>query len=313
MAHNELLKGVCPKCGEMLEIPGHLKQFSCLYCGARLSPAEILAETAQPVTRPAVDGNTAYRHYCNHVLETIVNYPGIERQLTKGEFDPAFQRYSSGIAETFRMLDAAVAAGTVTEAQAAAEFLDQLEAHWHSSPKWAVPINRNGIRDTDKFVIAIFLVPAVRRMRLPCSETYCEALRDEWARRNPKSTFSLGDYDTIVSGFRKKYFGLCFITTAVCRGTGKANDCEELTAFRNFRDGYLRACPDGPDLIDEYYDIAPGIVLRLDLSPDRDRRYEDLRQEYLLPCYRDLQAGRLAQCKARYVEMVRRLEEEFLH
>ena len=313
MAHNALIKGVCPKCGEMLEIPGHLKQFSCLYCGARLSPAEILAELAGPVSTPAVDGETAYRFYCDHILEAIVNYPGIERQLTKGEFDPAFQRYSSGIGETFRMLNAAVSAGTAAEDQAAAEFLDQLETHWRSLSKWSLPINRSGIMETDKFVIAIFLVPAVRRMALPCSETFCVALREEWARRHPKSSFNLGDYDSIVAGFRKKYFGLCFITTAVCRGTGKANDCEELNAFRNFRDGYLRSCPDGPALIDEYYDIAPGIVLRLDLSPDRDRRYEDLRQEYLLPCYRDLQAGRLAQCKERYVEMVRSLEQEFLH
>ena len=246
MAHNELIKGVCPKCGEMLEIPGHLKQFSC---GARLSPAEILAELAGSAAAPAVDGETAYRFYCDHILEAIVNYPGIERQLTKGEFDPAFQRYSSGIGETFRMLNAAVSAGTAAEDQAAVEFLDQLETHWRSLSKWSLPINRTGIVETDKFVIAIFLVPAVRRMALPCSETFCVALREEWARRHPKSPFNLGDYDSIVAGFRKKYFGLCFITTAVCRGTSKANDCEELCAFRNFRDGYLRSCPDGPALM----------------------------------------------------------------
>lgn len=313
MPHNDLIKGVCPKCGEMLEIPGHLKQFSCLYCGARLSSAEIIGPNLHTEQTISVDGETAYRHYCDHVLEAIVNYPGIERQLTKGDFAPTFERYSAGIAETFRMMDAAVAAEAATEAQAAAEFLDQLETHWHSTSRWSVPINRTGIMETDKFVIAIFLVPAVRRMAMPSSESFCEALRDEWIRRHPKSPFSLGDYDSIVSGFRKKYFGLCFITTAVCRGTGKADDCEELTAFRQFRDGYLRTCDDGPALIDEYYDIAPGIVLRLDLSPDRDRRYEDLRQEYLLPCYQDIQSGRLAQCKERYVEMVRSLEAEFLH
>ena len=149
-------------------------------------------------------------------------------------------------------------------------------------------------------------------MALPSSEAYCLQLREIWCRRYPKNPFNLGDYESIVGGFRKRYFGLCFITTAVCRYSGKPDDCEELTAFRNFRDGYLRSCPDGPALIDRYYDIAPGIVLRLDLAPDRDRRDEALRQDYLLPGYQDIRAGRLAACKERYVAMVHSLEEEYL-
>ena len=42
MTQTELLCGICPKCGEKLEIPGHLKQFSCMYCGTRLTPSEIM-------------------------------------------------------------------------------------------------------------------------------------------------------------------------------------------------------------------------------------------------------------------------------
>lgn len=314
MAQSDLIQGVCPKCGEVLEIPSHLKQFSCLYCGARLSPADLVTEEAsEPVSEAVDDGMDAYQYYLDHMLEVIVNYPGIERKLSKADFPPAFEQYSTGISEIFRQLDAAIAAGAADPASAAEAFLNGLEAHWNSKPKWNSAMSRASIQETDKFIIAIFLVPAVRRMALPSSEDYCIQLREIWCRRYPKSPFNLGDYDSIISGFRKRYFGLCFITTAVCRYSGKPDDCEELTAFRNFRDGYLRACPDGPDLIDRYYDIAPGIVLRLDLSPDRDRRYEALRQDYLLPCYQDIRAGRLSQCKERYVAMVRSLEEEFLH
>lgn len=314
MAQSDLIQGICPKCGEVLEIPSHLKQFSCLYCGARLSPADLVTDkTSDFASAETDDGVEAYQYYLDHMLEAIVNYPGIERKLSKAEFTPAFEQYSNGISEIFRRLDSAIAAGAADPASAAEAFLNRLEAHWNSQPKWNSALNRSSIQETDKFIIAIFLVPAVRRMALPSSEAYCLQLREIWCRRYPKNPFNLGDYESIVGGFRKRYFGLCFITTAVCRYSGKPDDCEELTAFRNFRDGYLRSCPDGPALIDRYYDIAPGIVLRLDLAPDRDRRYEALRQDYLLPCYQDIRAGRLAACKERYVAMVRSLEEEYLH
>lgn len=309
MAQVDLIVGRCPQCGEQLEIPSHLKQFSCLYCGARLSPAELVVDQPQPAAVD-VDAVAAGQYYRDHILEAIVAHRGIEQSLTKADFEPAFDRYSAATGKIFRQLDDAVSAGALSVEDAAEEFLNQLEENWRSSSKrgsFAM-----SVQDRDKFILAIFLVPMVRRMGLSCGEAYCQALRSAWMRRYPKSVFNLGDYDTIVAGFRKKYLGLCFITTAVCRGTGKSDTCDELTAFRNFRDGYLRACPDGPDLIDEYYDIAPAIVLRLDLSTDRDRHYEALRQDYLLPCYQDIQAGRLEKCKERYVAMMRALEAEYL-
>ena len=114
-------------------------------------------------------------------------------------------------------------------------------------------------------------------------------------------------------GFRKKKFlGLCFITTAVCESEGKPDDCAELTAFRAFRDGYLKAQPDGAALIEEYYRIAPTIVMCIDVCGDRDARYAAIREQYLQPCYNALQAGDLAGCKTKYVRMVRDLEREYL-
>ena len=155
-------------------------------------------------------------------------------------------------------------------------------------------------------------MPAIRKLELPTSEAFCKALQAEWVRRYPKTPFYLGDYEAISTGFRKKLFGLCFITTAVCEELGKPDDCEELTAFRAFRDGYLRACPDGEDLIREYYDIAPGIVTCINLASDRHETYREIRDTWLAPCYDDLQNGRMADCKERYTQMVRTLESRFL-
>ena len=42
-------------------------------------------------------------------------------------------------------------------------------------------------------------------------------------------------------------------------------------------------------------------------------RLPHLRSRWLEPCYADLQAGNLQQCKDRYTAMVRQLQKEYLH
>ena len=49
-----------------------------------------------------------------------------------------------------------------------------------------------------------------------------------------------------------------------------------------------------------------------DLGSERRETYRAIRETWLAPCYEDLQNGRLAQCKDRYVDMVRTLEHRFL-
>ena len=306
MAQTEMRSGVCPKCGQPLEIPAQLKQFSCIYCGARLSLADLEEHTAAPLISDD-EARQARDYYEAHILEVITNHKGIEQKLTKTGYGPAMDAYAEANLKTFESLNTAYAAGVLTLEEAAAQFLDQLENRWNSSRK-----NTNSLRESDKFVIAIFLIPMIRRLALPCSEDYCVTLHAQWRKRYPKSVFEVGDYETIAAGFKKKFLGLCFITTAVCQQSGKPDDCAELTAFRAFRDGYLRACPDGPALIDRYYQIAPSIVWEIEKQPDKAGRYDAIRRTYLLPCYDDLQAGRLKQCKERYEQMVHVLEKEYL-
>lgn len=309
MEHTNTIKGICPKCGEDLEIPGHLQEFSCIYCGARLSPQDLRRISCQQPVK-TYDAEACASYYEKHIMEVITNHLGIEKEMTKTRFDAAFDRYQNSNAEIFLQLDRAVSAGVTTPTAAASSFLDQLEARWDyevSKKK-----RRSVLIDTDKFVIAIFLVPMVRKMKLSVSEDFCKALQEQWCQRHPKNPFYLGSYEELSGGFTKRFLGLCFITTAVCLDEGKADDCAELMAFRHFRDGYLQACPDGPALIQEYYDVAPGIVLRIDLSENRSEIYAQLRERFLRPCYEDLLAGRQSQCKNRYVEMVRELEQRYL-
>ena len=242
------------------------------------------------------------------LISCVTGYPDYNQKITRDLYAPSFDTYRAGCAPVFERLNAA--ACTDEQIAAAADrLLDDLAAAWDGEKSKTARQHR---MTDDKIIVAIFLVPMVRAMELPVSEPFCKALQEKWCTRYPKDPFYLGSYDSIAGGFRKKFLGLCFITTAVCQSRGLPDDCAELTAFRAFRDGYLRTCPDGAALIDEYYNIAPGIVACINICGDCDARYDAIRADYLDPCYRDLQAGKLEDCKNRYVRMVRALEKEYL-
>ena len=107
--------------------------------------------------------------------------------------------------------------------------------------------------------------------------------------------------------------GGCFITTAVCENFGKPDDCYELTTFRNFRDGWLTAQPDGKALIAEYYSVAPKIVDKINRLPNVAQIYQNLWRKYLAPCLALIESGDNSACKRLYVEMVMSLKKKFLN
>lgn len=314
MSEHTMLTGRCPQCGEELSIPSHLKQFSCMYCGARLDVSDLRTEEPAPAAVISDEESlAAAEYYKDHILEVISNHKGIEKQLNKRGYEPAIENYAAATEPIFTSLNQAWLAGVLSLEDAVSHFLNQLEKKWEADASWKPGKKKETLQDVDKFTVAIFLVPMIRRMALPCSDPFCQELHKQWRKRYPKSVWQIGDFDTINAGFKKRFLGMCFITTAVCMQEGKPDDCAELTAFRNFRDGYLRACEDGPQLIDAYYDIAPSIVWQIETSSDPDARYTAIRETWLEPCFRDIQAGRLSSCKERYASMVRELEKEYLN
>jgi len=48
MTEQTMLTGRCPQCGEELHVPAHLKQFSCMYCGARLDASALQITNSAP-------------------------------------------------------------------------------------------------------------------------------------------------------------------------------------------------------------------------------------------------------------------------
>ena len=301
----EMTTGLCPKCGHALQIPVELEQFSCMYCGERLSRQQLLTEPgaeAQPLPEECA---AYYDRAVERLGWCVRNFREYQKKILRDAFFEAFETYEASCAPVIRELNSGVSPERQTELldRAAEAMLDDMSAGWEK---------KNDMQD-EKVVLAIFFVPMVRKLRLPVSEEFAALLQKKWVERYPKSPFYLGDYESISGGFRKKFLGLCFITTAVCQELGKPDDCAELTAFRAFRDGYLASQPDGEALIREYYNIAPGIVTCINTCSDRHATYARIREQYLAPCYEDLLAGRNASCKSRYVQMVRDLEREYLH
>lgn len=300
----EMTTGLCPKCGHTLQIPAELERFSCMYCGERLTKRQLLTQPEE-ASCSEEDCAASFDHAVSRLGWCVQNFRGYQKKILRDAFFEAFETYETGCAPVIQELNSGVRPERQTELldRAAEAMLDELSAGWEK---------KNDMED-EKVILAIFFVPMVRKLQLPVSEEFVSLLQKKWVERYPKSPFYLGDYESISGGFRKKFLGLCFITTAVCQELDKPDDCAELTAFRAFRDGYLAAQPDGEALIREYYNIAPGIVTCINTCSDRHASYERIREQYLTPCYEDLLAGRNADCKTRYVQMVRDLEREYLH
>ena len=211
----DMITGLCPQCGHTLHIPAELASFSCMYCGARLTKEQLAAEP--PAAQEADEDRAAYYDRAVSRLGwCIKNFGGYQKKIMRDVFFEAFETYETGCAPVIQELARGVAPEQQTQllGRAAAAMLDELEAGWQ----------KKGDMEDEKIVLAIFFVPMVRKQQLPISEEFVTILQKQWVERYPKSPFYLGDYESISGGFRKKFLGLCFITTAVCPARRRGTD-----------------------------------------------------------------------------------------
>jgi hypothetical protein len=103
----------------------------------------------------------------------------------------------------------------------------------------------------------------------------------------------------------------CFITSATFYTLGKPDNCYELNVFRTFRDTWLIHEPDGKDLVAEYYQVAPGIVSKINTLPDKDAIYSSIWTNYLSDFLYLLENNRFSECKITYINMVENLKKKY--
>ena len=127
----------------------------------------------------------------------------------------------------------------------------------------------------------------------------CEAYNEE------------GRYTVYVETYNQ---GNCFITSAVCRTFGKPDNCQELMAFRHFRDTYMAERNDLSHEVQKYYEIAPAICTAIDSKGDliAKQEYARIWDDHLSKAFEALNNNELEKTYDIYKNMVLSLEKTYL-
>ena len=104
----------------------------------------------------------------------------------------------------------------------------------------------------------------------------------------------------------------CYITTAMCLDTGKADDCAELQTLRRYRDEVMLNDVEGRALVKEYYVKAPQIVAKINQQANHHEIYQQLRLDYIEPAAEAARTGKNEQALYLYRSMVELLAAEYL-
>lgn len=136
-----------------------------------------------------------------------------------------------------------------------------------------------------------------------------DAICRKWKEAFPKYTISYADYASIQGGFKQK---LCYITTAVCLGVHKQQDCREIMLMKQYRDEYLLKQEDGEEIVKKYYDIAPTIVKRIAKEDTPEEKYQYLWEHYLKFCVTLIESRQYEACRETYERMVEELKREYI-
>ena len=158
-------------------------------------------------------------------------------------------------------------------------------------------------------LMVVYILPAIREFEGTFTEPLIETLVAKWNSTFTQYTIRPGTFAEINGGFKRK---LCYVTTAVCLSLGKDENCREIRMLKDYRDGFLSAQEDGPKLIDEYYDIAPTIVNRINKRADAKDTYKKIYQNYISPCIDLIDQEKYTDCKKLYMQMMHVLGQEYL-
>ncbi len=157
--------------------------------------------------------------------------------------------------------------------------------------------------------MAVYVVPMLVYQHDPVNERIATRMVEIWNESKVTGLpLQKSNYEQIAGGFRK---GLCFITTAVCEYQGKTDECQELTTLREYRDQYLGQSQEGRAMVEEYYEIAPILVLSIEMHREPGKIYEEIYQEYLRPCVEYAKKKENEKCRDLYADMVGSLRQRF--
>lgn len=104
----------------------------------------------------------------------------------------------------------------------------------------------------------------------------------------------------------------CYLTTACIRARNLPDDCRELTAFRHFRDEYVKKQPDGNQDIAHYYAVAPKIVEKISQQRNSCELYNRIYENLIVPCVAFMETGEFENAYSMYKNYTSQLEKQYI-
>lgn len=179
-------------------------------------------------------------------------------------------------------------------------------------------VKGRGRRDAMQYNLNLYMVsyvlPALlawqkrRGIREEDTRQLTDVICDRWQAAFG-ARIQASDQEAIQAGFKQK---LCFVTTAVCQGLRKSQNCKEILLMKQFRDGYFSRSEEGKQLIQEYYDIAPTIVKRIARQEEPEAEYQYLWSTYIKKCVGHIEHGEEEQCSQLYKAMMTELKQAYM-
>lgn len=219
----------CPHCGKELMVPEDAEKVVCLFCA---KPIEI----RQNREKQREGCERALSEAAGALGDEVFSYRIPMDSLTVAKYPVLFAQYEKLLETPLNCFQSAARLEEETAVEGMASLL------FDGFRRQIRQKTRSGVFDC-RFTITSLMIPAILQRKDPAAEKTADRFLEKWKAEFPGQPLGKADYDSILRGFRRK---LCFITTAVCRSLKKGDSCEELQAFRNFRDGWLAASVGGP-------------------------------------------------------------------
>ncbi len=301
----------CPKCNGELHIPIDLKTCICMFCGEAFDLKDVEKSSVSEVDLQVIEVD--YRKVLEGISGLINNYAQLLPKFTKDYYCTNFEQYVQTSTQILQPAEhyAALTDGNVDKVadEISHAIVEAIENDLTGTKGGLISSSKNKIIDQYRFFLTVYTVPMILHLNYSFSEPLADCIIDKWRQRFPEFAFNKGSYENLQAGFERK--GYCFITTAVCETLNKADNCDELTAFRKFRDTYMQQTKERQLSMETYYQIAPAIVASIDMRPNYKETYRYIWSEYLQPCLKDMEENRLDHCEKHYIKMVQELKNEF--
>lgn len=103
---------------------------------------------------------------------------------------------------------------------------------------------------------------------------------------------------------------MCFLTTACVRYYGLADNGYELNTLRRYRDQFLLSSQAGKVLVQEYYDLSPALVKKIERDHHKKTVYAYIYEQVQCACQK-IEANHFRVAQKVYTDMVKTLLQRY--